>query len=108
MANNNGPRRNGVARKASRNIRLLRAGMTLVMSIILVCILIVTSKGDGLETPWWIYGCSLFLFLAAFSRLVSVLFDGKLQDVSNKMKISSIVCLIISILFYLFYFFALR
>lgn len=102
------PQRTGDRKKASRKLRLVRAAMTLVLSIFLICILIITSKGAGLDTPWWIYGGSLFLFLGAFSRLVSVMFDGKLQDVSNKMKIISYVCLIVSILFYAFYFFALR
>lgn len=91
-----------------RSGRLVRAALTLVLSVVLVCLIIISGKEAGKPVPWWLYGDVLMLFLGAFCRLVAALFDGKLPDVSKKLSTISTICYCIAVGFYIFYFFALR
>lgn len=108
MTQDNEPNRKATNTRPRRMFRIYRSISTLILAIILVCVLVITSRQKGMPTPWWAYAEALSIFLAAFCRLISALFDGKLPDVAKKMNILSIIFLIVFIAIYVIDIFVLR
>lgn len=108
MTQDNEPNKQETSMQYRRKFKIYRAVFILILAIILVCLLVITSKDSGMPTPWWAYAEALSVFLSAFCRLISALFDGKLPDVAKKMNILSLVFLIVFIAIYIIDFFALR
>lgn len=71
----------------------------MVMAIILLCVVFISRRtGGGADISWWGYSDVFFIFIAAFCRLVSVLFAGSLPGVSRRMNVCAIVSLILAVI----------
>lgn len=78
------------------------------LTITVVCVLIIMRKADHSPLAWWEYIDVLFLFLAAFCRLCSLMYATKLKAIARRFNLIALICLIMAIGAFLFTWFAMR
>ncbi len=77
--------------------KIVRAIGGMVLAIILVCVLIISKKMDHTPLLWWEYLEPLFIFLAAFCRLCSLLYVNKLPAISKRFNLLAIIFLVLTV-----------
>ena len=101
MMENRKPATSGI--NTAKTVRAIGA---LFLTIIIVCVLIISRKLDHTPLAWWEYIDVLFLFLAAFCRLCSLMYGARLKVLSRRFNILALIFLILALVAFLFVWFA--
>lgn len=94
------------AATGSNTAKTLRAVGALFLTIIVVCILIISRKLDHAPLAWWEYIDVLFLFLAAFCRLCSLMYGARLKTLSRRFNLLALIFLILALVAFIAIWFA--
>lgn len=86
--------------------KTVRAIGALFLTIILVCVLIISRKLDHAPLAWWEYTDVLFLFLAAFFRLCSLMYGVRVKVLARRFNLLALISLLLAAAAFIFVWFA--